>query len=69
MQNTTNRMPLFAKNILGRMIRFNSEDNHGLIQMNDTQEVIYIHKNEIIKNSEMEIPLSSVNNKEDGRIF
>ena len=69
MQNATNRMPLFAKNILGRMIRFNSEDNHGLIKMNDTQEVIYIHKNEIIKNSEMEIPLSSVNNKEDGRIF
>ena len=69
MQNATHRMPLFAKNILGRMIRFNSEDNHGLIQMNDTQEVIYIHKNEIIKNSEMEIPLSSVNNKEDGRIF
>ena len=69
MQNTTNSMPLFAKNILGRMIRFNSEDNHGLIKMNDTQEVIYIHKNEIIKNSEMEIPLSSVNNKEDGRIF
>ena len=69
MQNTTNRMPLYAKNILGRMIRFNSEDNHGLIKRNDTQEVIYIHKNEIIKNSEMEIPLSSVNNKEDGRIF
>ena len=68
MQNATIRMPIIDEYVVGKMIRFNFEDNHGLIERLDTHEVIYVHKNEIINDTDM-LKLPADNNSEEGRIL